>query len=125
MQVFSDTCKVQSDCDIVVKNLKKAGIDMKQLRPYPILSVSKKAEHSILNGHPWVYDAEVRQITGTLTNGCLVDVIPRHPESIWGLAFIVNIQKYASGCYRGTLTINSTLPSGHGESVTPGSIAKL
>ncbi|MCD7882978.1 MAG: class I SAM-dependent rRNA methyltransferase [Lachnospiraceae bacterium] len=48
---------------------------MKQQRPYPILTVSKKAERSILNGHPWVYDAEIRQTTGVLTNGCLVDVI--------------------------------------------------
>ncbi|MCC8044164.1 MAG: class I SAM-dependent rRNA methyltransferase [Clostridiales bacterium] len=48
---------------------------MKQQRPYPILTVSKKAERSILNGHPWVYDAEIRQTIGVLTNGCLVDVV--------------------------------------------------
>ncbi|MCD8022394.1 MAG: class I SAM-dependent rRNA methyltransferase [Lachnospiraceae bacterium] len=60
---------------------------MKQLRPYPILSVSKKAEHSILNGHPWVYDAEVRQITGTLTNGCLVDVVSTPSGKYLGTVF--------------------------------------
>ncbi len=48
---------------------------MKQKRPYPILTVSKKAERSILGGHPWVYDAEIRQVFGTVTNGCLVDVV--------------------------------------------------
>jgi len=48
---------------------------MKQQRPYPILTVSKKAERSIQNGHPWVYDAEIRQVIGTLSNGCLVDVV--------------------------------------------------
>ncbi|MCD7954420.1 MAG: class I SAM-dependent rRNA methyltransferase [Lachnospiraceae bacterium] len=48
---------------------------MKQQRPYPILTVSKKAERSIQNGHPWVYDAEIRQVIGTLSNGCLVDVL--------------------------------------------------
>ncbi|MCD8012684.1 MAG: class I SAM-dependent rRNA methyltransferase [Lachnospiraceae bacterium] len=48
---------------------------MKQKRPYTILTVSKKAERSILSGHPWVYDAEIRQVIGTVTNGCLVDVV--------------------------------------------------
>ncbi len=38
---------------------------MKQNRPYPILSVSRKAERSVLAGHPWIYDAEIRQINGT------------------------------------------------------------
>ena len=28
---------------------------MKQLRPYPAYTITKKAEQSILNGHPWVY----------------------------------------------------------------------
>jgi len=46
---------------------------MKQLRPYPIVTVSKKAERSVLNGHPWIYDAEIRSTMGTITNGCLVD----------------------------------------------------
>ncbi|MCD7744896.1 MAG: class I SAM-dependent rRNA methyltransferase [Lachnospiraceae bacterium] len=48
---------------------------MKQKRPYPILAVSKKAERSILGGHPWVYDTEIRQTAGMITNGCLVDVV--------------------------------------------------
>ena len=38
---------------------------MKQNRPYPILSVSRKAERSVLAGHPWIYDVEIRQINGT------------------------------------------------------------
>lgn len=47
---------------------------MKQLRPYPAVTISKKAERSVRNGHPWIYDAELRQITGQPINGGLVDV---------------------------------------------------
>lgn len=47
---------------------------MKQLRPYPIITVSKKAERSVLAGHPWIYDTELRQVIGDVQNGCLVDV---------------------------------------------------
>lgn len=47
---------------------------MKQLRPYPIVTISKKAERSVRNGHPWIYDTELRQITGQPVNGGLVDV---------------------------------------------------
>lgn len=43
---------------------------MKQLRPYPTVTVSKKAERSVLGGHPWIYDAELRQVTGVPENGC-------------------------------------------------------
>ena len=32
---------------------------MKQERPYPIYTVSRKAEHSITLGHPWVYAEEI------------------------------------------------------------------
>ncbi|MCD8396813.1 MAG: class I SAM-dependent rRNA methyltransferase [Lachnospiraceae bacterium] len=54
---------------------------MKQQRAYPILTVSKKAERSILNGHPWIYDAEIRDVIGTLSNGCLVDVVSASSDS--------------------------------------------
>ena len=32
---------------------------MKQKRELPAAGVTKKAEHSILSGHPWIYDTEV------------------------------------------------------------------
>ncbi|MCD7814703.1 MAG: class I SAM-dependent rRNA methyltransferase [Lachnospiraceae bacterium] len=54
---------------------------MKQQRAYPILTVSKKAERSILNGHPWIYDAEIQDVIGTLSNGCLVDVVSLSSDS--------------------------------------------
>ncbi len=47
---------------------------MKQARPYPIFKVSKKAEHSIVSGHPWVYDSEIRETFGDPENGALVDI---------------------------------------------------
>ncbi len=48
---------------------------MKQNRPYPAITVSKKAEHSIKAGHPWIYDAELCDTAGQAENGCLVDVL--------------------------------------------------
>ena len=49
---------------------------MKQLRPYPAYTITKKAEQSILNGHPWVYADELTQLPDTEpANGSLVDVL--------------------------------------------------
>ena len=47
---------------------------MKQAREYPQVKVSKKAEHAIIKGHPWVY---FNEITGAqpFENGELVDVV--------------------------------------------------
>lgn len=48
---------------------------MKSKRNFPILTVSKKAEASLRQGHPWVYDAEITETFGKTENGCLVDVL--------------------------------------------------
>ncbi|MCI8564771.1 MAG: class I SAM-dependent rRNA methyltransferase [Lachnospiraceae bacterium] len=48
---------------------------MKQLRPYPLVTVSKKAERSVVGGHPWIYDTELRCVAGAPANGSLVDVV--------------------------------------------------
>lgn len=48
---------------------------MKSKRSFPIVTVTKKAEASLKNGHPWVYDAEITETFGTPENGCLVDVV--------------------------------------------------
>ena len=45
---------------------------MKQ-REYPIMTVSRKAERSILDGHPWIYDGEVLR-TEECEDGALCDV---------------------------------------------------
>lgn len=47
---------------------------LKQVRPYPQVAVTKKAERSIAGGHPWVYNTEVTK-AGEHENGCLVDVL--------------------------------------------------
>ena len=48
---------------------------MKQSSPYPAYTITKKAEHSIAAGHPWVYAEEITQLPGDAPeNGALVDV---------------------------------------------------
>ncbi len=49
---------------------------MKQTRPYPKITVTPKAERSILAGHPWVYDTELTDAE-PCPNGGLADVLSR------------------------------------------------
>ncbi len=44
-------------------------------REYPYIKISKKAENSVLHGHPWVYDGELKETSGITENGELVDVL--------------------------------------------------
>lgn len=44
-------------------------------REYVQIEISKKAETSLVNGHPWVYDGELTHIKGKPQNGNLVDVV--------------------------------------------------
>ena len=44
-------------------------------RQYPCIMISRKAEASVLEGHPWVYDGELKETQGIPENGELVDVI--------------------------------------------------
>ena len=48
---------------------------MNQLRTYPCVSVTEKAQNSIRRGHPWVYDSELTQQPDLLVDGELVDVL--------------------------------------------------
>lgn len=48
---------------------------MKQERKYPRAVVSRKAEWSAEAGHPWIYDTEIKELSGSCDNGCLVDVV--------------------------------------------------
>ena len=43
-------------------------------RPYPVLTVTPKAEKSIKAGHPWVFGEEVTAVSGAYENGDIVDV---------------------------------------------------
>ena len=47
---------------------------MKQAREYPQVKVSKKAEHAIIKGHPWVYFNEITEAQ-PFENGELLDVV--------------------------------------------------
>ncbi len=48
---------------------------MKLERNYPKAKITKKAEASVISGHPWIYDTEVISVDGECENGCLMDVI--------------------------------------------------
>ena len=48
---------------------------MKSKRVFPLLLVTKKAELSVKNGHPWVYFDEITDTFGEPENGCIVDVV--------------------------------------------------
>ena len=65
---------------------------MKQKRNYAVAKVSKKAENSVNNGHPWIYDTEIRDIDGEYENGGLVDVTTESGKYL-GTGFISNTSK--------------------------------
>ena len=49
---------------------------MKQQRPYPAYTVSRKAQAALEGGHPWVYADEIRAAPDTRPeNGALVDLV--------------------------------------------------
>ncbi len=43
-------------------------------RKFPKVTISKKGELALKGGHPWVYEGEVKNHSGTFVNGELVDV---------------------------------------------------
>ena len=47
---------------------------MKNSRTFPSVFVTKKAENSVKNGHPWVYGEEIAFQTQNIENGALTDV---------------------------------------------------
>ena len=47
---------------------------MKQDRPFPAVTVTKKAVASLRSGHPWVYAAEITAREGECPSGGIVDV---------------------------------------------------
>ena len=50
---------------------------MKQPRTYPVCQITEKGERALRAGHPWVYEAEVLNLSGEVENGVLVDVVNR------------------------------------------------
>ena len=49
------------------------GAGMKQARPYPKITVTRKAARSLKSGHPWVFEGEVLEAEAA-ENGAVVDV---------------------------------------------------
>ncbi len=47
---------------------------MKQIRPYPTVTITKKGQKAIEAGHPWVYAGEVLSCPENAENGAIVDV---------------------------------------------------
>ena len=47
---------------------------MKMTREFPFARVSRKQETSLKKGHPWIYEDEISETDGEITNGCLIDV---------------------------------------------------
>ncbi len=43
-------------------------------RPYPNITVTPKGERALRGGHPWVFDAEVTDVSGAPEDGGVVDV---------------------------------------------------
>ena len=48
---------------------------MKQQRPYPIVTITKKGQRAIEAGHPWVYAGEILSDPEEAENGAIVDVL--------------------------------------------------
>ena len=56
-------------CDTILR-----VIIMKMTREFPFARVSRKQETSLKKGHPWIYEDEISETDGEITNGCLIDV---------------------------------------------------
>lgn len=48
---------------------------MKAQRPYETVTITAKGQAALTGGHPWVYEGEVTAVSGSVTDGDLVDVI--------------------------------------------------
>ncbi len=59
---------------------------MKAERPYPQVHITQKGERALTAGHPWVYAAEVTELSGPVEDGGLADVIG-HKEAYLGTGF--------------------------------------
>ena len=55
-------------------------------RGYTTVTITKKAEASVVGGHPWIFEGELTEIDGDLADGDLVDVLS-HKGSYLGTEF--------------------------------------
>ena len=63
---------------------------MKQIRPYPTVTITKKGQRSIEAGHPWVYEGEVLSCPPEAPNGAIVDVCSE--KGTWLGAGLLSLQ---------------------------------
>ena len=56
-------------------------------RNFPKSKITKKGELALKGGHPWVFDAEVKELSGSYENGDLVDVFSEKDRYL-GTGFI-------------------------------------
>ena len=59
---------------------------MKAERPYPQVHITQKGERALTAGHPWIYAAEVTELSGPVEDGGLADVIG-HKGAYLGTCF--------------------------------------
>lgn len=67
-------------------------IDRKNIRQYPAVKVTEKAEESIRKGHPWIYDTEIISPDSSCVNGLLTDVYSKKGRYL-GTGFFNNHSK--------------------------------
>lgn len=63
-------------------------------RSYPAFTVTKKAEFSLKNGHPWVYGEEIIRKNGAYSNGDIVDVFGEKGNYL-GSGYVNDLSKIA------------------------------
>lgn len=61
-------------------------------RPYPSVTVTEKAERSLLGGHPWVYGDEITALRGEVRDGGIADVFSKSGEWL-GAGFYNSVSK--------------------------------
>lgn len=65
---------------------------MKQIRQYPLVTITEKGEDFLAEGNNWVYENEVLNIEGEHKNGDIVDVVSKKGKYL-GSGFISDISK--------------------------------
>ena len=76
--LLSHACPLRRSAPALPKGepLTEGVHSMKSERSYPIYKVNKKAEASLVGGHPWVYENDILEFPETEPeNGTLADVV--------------------------------------------------
>jgi len=60
---------------------------MKQQRQYPKIMISRKAERSVKDGHPWIYGEEILKTEANSKTAVWWMCLPETP--LWGQVFTI------------------------------------